>query len=64
MVGRISYPASTFIGTPASRAQEGAMCPGAQAGEGRIRDVVTRGGFRRFRRAAQTPFNLICEARP
>ncbi|MGO4326034.1 class I SAM-dependent methyltransferase [Cupriavidus sp. 2TAF22] len=63
-VGRIFYSASTFICTPASRAQEGAMCLGAQAGEQRIREVVTRGGFRHFRRATETPFNLIYEARP
>lgn len=63
-VGRIFYSASTFICTPASRAQEGAMCLGAQAGEKRIREVVTRGGFRRFRRATETPFNLVYEARP
>jgi len=37
---------------------------GAQAGEKRMRDVVTGGGFTRFRRATQTPFNLIYEARP
>ncbi|MES2562396.1 MAG: hypothetical protein V4637_06660 [Pseudomonadota bacterium] len=55
--------ASTFICTPASRAQEGGMCLGAQAGEKRIREVVTRGSFSRFRRAAETPFNLIYEAR-
>jgi SAM-dependent methyltransferase len=63
-VGRVFYSASTFICTPASRSQEGAMCLGAQAGEIRIRDVVGRGGFTRFRRAAETPFNLIYEARP
>lgn len=63
-VGRIFYSASTFICTPASRAQDGAMCLGAQAGEARIRDVVTRGGFSSFRRATQTPFNLVYEARP
>lgn len=63
-VGRVFYSASSFICTPASRAQDGAMCLGAQAGEARIRDVVTRGGFAGFRRAAQTPFNLIYEARP
>jgi hypothetical protein len=40
------------------------MALGAQAGETRIRDVVTRGGFTRFRRATETPFNLILEARP
>jgi 2-polyprenyl-3-methyl-5-hydroxy-6-metoxy-1,4-benzoquinol methylase len=63
-IGRIFYSASTMVCTPASRAQEGAMCLGAQAGEKRIRDVVTRGGFTRFHRAAETPFNLIYEARP
>ena len=40
------------------------MALGAQAGEARLRDVVTEGGFTRFRRATQTPFNLILEARP
>jgi hypothetical protein len=39
------------------------MCLGAQAGERRIHDVVTEGGFRQFRRATATPFNLIFEAR-
>ncbi len=63
-VGRVFYAASTFICTPASRAQEVGMCLGAQAGEARMREVVTTGGFRRFRRAAQTPFNIVYEARP
>lgn len=63
-VGRVFYSASTFICTPASRAQDGAMCLGAQAGEARMREVVTSGGFSQFRRAAQTPFNLVYEARP
>jgi len=63
-VGRIFYSASSFICTPASRAQEVGLALGAQAGEARVRDVVTRGGFSRFRRATQTPFNLIYEARP
>jgi SAM-dependent methyltransferase len=63
-VGRIFYSASTMICTPASRAQEIGMCLGAQAGEARTRDVVTRGGFSRFRRATETPFNLVYEARP
>jgi SAM-dependent methyltransferase len=62
-VGRIFYSASTFICTPASRSQEVGLCLGAQAGEARIRAVVRDGGFSRFRRAAQTPFNLIYEAR-
>lgn len=63
-VGRVFYSASTFICTPASRSQEVGACLGAQAGEARLRDVVTRGGFRHFRRATQTPFNLVLEARP
>jgi len=62
-VGRIYYSASTCICTPASRAQDGAMCLGAQAGEGRLRSVVGKGGFGRFRRATETPFNLVFEAR-
>lgn len=63
-VGRIYYSASTFICTPASRAQEVGACLGAQAGEARLRDVVIKGGFNRFRRATETPFNLVLEARP
>ena len=63
-VGRIYYSASTFICTPASRSQEVGACLGAQAGEARLRDVVTKGGFKRFRRATETPFNLVLEARP
>jgi hypothetical protein len=62
-VGRIYYSASTMICTPASLAQEVGTALGAQAGEDRIRDVVTAAGFKRFRRAAQTPFNLVFEAR-
>jgi SAM-dependent methyltransferase len=63
-VGRIFYGASTLICTPASRSQEVGMCLGAQAGEARMRQVVADGGFTRFRRATETPFNLIYEARP
>ncbi|HUA58456.1 MAG TPA: class I SAM-dependent methyltransferase [Verrucomicrobiae bacterium] len=63
-VGRIYYSASTMLCTPASLAQEVGAALGAQAGEERIRKVVTEGGFTRFRRAAQTPFNLVFEARP
>jgi len=62
-VGRIFYSASTCICTPASRSQPGAVCLGAQAGEGRLRSVVGNGGFSRFRRASETPFNLVFEAR-
>src|SRR5206468_11149547 len=61
-VGRIFYSASTFICTPASRSQEVGRCLGAQAGEARLRGVVGEGGFSGFRRAAETPFNLIFEA--
>jgi SAM-dependent methyltransferase len=63
-VGRVFYSASTMICTPASRAQEVGLCLGAQAGEARMREVVTQGGFTRFRRAVQTPFNLVYEAKP
>jgi len=63
-VGRIFYSASTMICTPASLAQEVGLGLGAQAGEARLKDVITQGGFKRFRRATQTPFNLVFEARP
>ncbi len=63
-VGRMFYSFSTMICTPASKSQEVGLALGAQAGEARLRDVVTSGGFTRFRRATETPFNLILEARP
>ncbi len=63
-VGRIYYGASTLVCTPASRDQEVGLALGAQAGEARLREVVTAGGFTRFRRATETPFNLVLEARP
>jgi len=63
-VGRAYYAASTLICTPCSLAQEVGLALGAQAGEGRMRAVVTGAGFERFRRAMATPFNLIYEARP
>jgi SAM-dependent methyltransferase len=63
-MGRMYYAASTMVCVPASLSQEGAMALGAQAGEARLRAVVTAGGFTRFRRATATPFNLILEARP
>ena len=62
-VGRVFYSASTLICTPASRSQEVGLALGAQAGEARIRDVVSRGGFTQFRRATETPFNLVFEAK-
>jgi SAM-dependent methyltransferase len=63
-VGRIYYGASTLVCTPASRDQEVGLALGAQAGEARLREVVSAGGFTRFRRATETPFNLVLEARP
>jgi SAM-dependent methyltransferase len=63
-VGRAYYGFSTFLCTPASLSQEVGLALGAQAGEARIGDVVAGGGFTRFRRAAETPFNLVFEARP
>ena len=63
-IGRAFYGASTLLCTPASLSQEVGLALGAQAGEKRLREVVTTGGFSHFRRATQTPFNLIFEARP
>src|SRR5580698_6350552 len=63
-VGRVYYSFSTLLCTPCSRSQEVALCLGAQAGEARIREVVTKAGFTRFRRANETPFNIVYEARP
>jgi SAM-dependent methyltransferase len=62
-VGRIYYAASTFICTPASRSQEVGLGLGAQAGEARLKKVVKDAGFAKFRRATETPFNLVFEAR-
>ena len=63
-VGRVYYSFSTLLCTPCSRSQEVGLCLGAQAGESRIRDVITSAGFSRFRRATETPFNIVYEARP
>jgi len=63
-VGRVYYSFSTLLCTPCSRSQEVGLCLGAQAGEARIRKVVTAARFTRFRRAAETPFNIVYEARP
>jgi ubiquinone/menaquinone biosynthesis C-methylase UbiE len=63
-VGRVYYSFSTLLCTPCSRSQEVGLCLGAQAGETRIREVVNAAGFNRFRRAAETPFNIVYEARP
>jgi SAM-dependent methyltransferase len=63
-VGRIYYAASTVGCVATSLAQEVGAALGAQAGEARLREVITAGGFRAVRRAAETPFNMILEARP
>ena len=63
-VGRMFYAASTMVCTPASLSQEVGLGLGAQAGEMKLRQVVTAGGFTRFRRATETPFNMVLEARP
>lgn len=63
-IGRSYYSFSTLLCTPCSRSQEVGLCLGAQAGEARIRDVVKSAGFSNFRRAAETPFNIVYEARP
>ena len=62
-VGRLYYAASTMLCTPNSLNQEVGAALGAQAGEARLRQVATKAGFTRFRRAAETPFNLVFEAR-
>ncbi|HDZ13787.1 hypothetical protein LCGC14_0731010 [marine sediment metagenome] len=62
-VGRAFYAFSTTLCTPCSLNQEVGLALGAQAGEKRLREVATSGGFSRFRRATETPFNLILEAR-
>ena len=63
-VGRVFYGASTVICTPASLAQEVGLALGAQAGEARLSEVIKRGRLLAVRRATETPFNLILEARP
>ena len=63
-VGRIYYSFSTLLCVPNALSQPGGYALGAQAGEAAIRQVVTDAGFTRFRRAAETPFNLVYEARP
>jgi SAM-dependent methyltransferase len=62
--GRIYYNASTLLCLPNAMSQPGGYALGAQAGEAAIRRLVTDAGFTRFRRAAETPFNLVYEARP
>jgi 2-polyprenyl-3-methyl-5-hydroxy-6-metoxy-1,4-benzoquinol methylase len=63
-VGRIFYGGSTMLCTPASLSQEVGLALDAQAGEQRLTEVLGEGGFTRVRRAAETPFNIVLEARP
>jgi hypothetical protein len=63
-VGRTYYSFSSFLCVPNALSQLGGYALGAQAGEAVIRQVVIDAGFTRFRRAADTPFNLVFEARP
>ena len=63
-VGRLYYSASVFLCVPNGLSQPGGYALGAQAGEATIRQVTTEAGFTRFRRAAQTAFNLVYEIRP
>jgi hypothetical protein len=63
-VGRVYYAGSTHICVPTSLNQEVGAALGAQAGERRLGEVVRSGGFSRVRRTAETPFNMVLEARP
>ena len=63
-VGRVYYSGSTFLCVPNARSQPGGYALGAQAGEKAIRQVAGQAGFTRFRRADETPFNAVYEARP
>lgn len=62
-IGRVYYAASTMLCTPASLSQEVGLALGAQAGEGRLSKILKAAGFFRVRRAAETPFNIVLEAR-
>ena len=63
-VGRVFYSASTMICTPASLSETGGAGLGAQASEAQLRAIAEAGGFTRFRRATETPFNRVFEIRP
>lgn len=63
-VGRLYYSASTMVCVPCSLSQDVGAALGAQAGEKKLKEVITSGGFSKFRRAAETPINMILEARP
>ena len=63
-IGRIYYAGSTMVCVPTSLAQEVGAALGAQAGEAKLREVISVGGFSIIRRATATPFNMVLEARP
>jgi hypothetical protein len=63
-VGRAYYAFSTLLCTPCSLSQDVGLALGAQAGEARIREIVTGAGFSQFRRVAETPFNIVYQAQP
>jgi hypothetical protein len=63
-VGRVYFSASTMICTPASKAQEVGLALGAQASDSKLREIVLSAGFKSFRRATETPFNRVFEAKP
>ena len=63
-VGAAYYAFSTLLCTPSSRSQEVGAALGAQAGEARLRDIAAEAGITQFRRAAETPFNMVLELRP
>jgi 2-polyprenyl-3-methyl-5-hydroxy-6-metoxy-1,4-benzoquinol methylase len=62
-VGAAYYGFSTLLCTPSSLSQEVGTALGAQAGEARLREIVTGSGFSTLRRAAETPFNIVLEAK-
>jgi SAM-dependent methyltransferase len=63
-VGRVYYSFSTFLCVPSALSQDGGYSLGSQAGEEPVRRLATDAGFSRFRRVAETPFNIVYEARP
>ena len=63
-VGRVYYSFSTFLCVPNALSQDGGYSLGAQAGEEPVQRLATDAGYTRFRRVAETPFNIVYEVRP
>jgi hypothetical protein len=63
-VGRVYYSFSTFLCVPNALSQDGGYSLGAQAGEEPIGRLAADAGYTRFRRVAETPFNIVYQARP